>query len=163
MVAPAAVTGGTDVIMARKNENPEVESPTTTLPPDAKVVARGEDVSFTVGTPTRDALIDPQPQDIIPDAETKGYHVGVVRQPAEPVQTAAGTVGFESIAAEPSKFETAAQQKARSNAREAENPDLYGGTEFVPPTVRRADVTGAGHEERLRGVGIDVVDDDPKD
>jgi hypothetical protein len=52
----------------------------------------------------RDALIDPQPEDFIPDVETKGYHVGMVRQPAEVVGVGGVPQGFRSTAGEPSRF-----------------------------------------------------------
>lgn len=166
VVAPAAITGGTDVIMPTKKPTPESPSEpvTSTLPEGSEVVARGvEDVALTLAKASapRDALVDPQPGDYIPDPE-KGYHVGQVRQPAEPVATAAGVVGFESIADEPSKFESAKDQKARSNAREAANPGLYGGSEHVPMTVKRSDITGVGHAERLTSRGIEIVDDEPE-
>ena len=62
-------------------------------------VARGAAVpaALAAQATTRDALLDPQPGDIIPDVETKGYHVGEVRQPAEPVLTRGGDVTFESL------------------------------------------------------------------
>jgi hypothetical protein len=137
----------------------DTSEPITSTVPDQEIVARGpEDVALKMAAGPRDALVDPQPQDVMPDPE-KGNHVGMVRQPAEPVLTAGGVVGFESIADEPSKFESAKAQKARSNAREAANPDLYGGQEHVPMTVNRSDITGTGHEERLRSRGIGVRED----
>lgn len=53
-----------------------------------------------VGPP--DALIESQrtPSDIVPDMDTKGYHVGMVRQPVEPVSG-----GF--VSEHPSKFAAA--------------------------------------------------------
>lgn len=72
----------------------------------------------------RDALIDDgeeHPEDYIPDVETKGYHVGLVRQPAKVVANDAGqVVGFASEL--PSKFAeapTIADLKAHHNAVES--------------------------------------------
>ncbi len=132
--------------------------------PGDEVVARGAtDVALQLGgAPTRDALLDPRDGDIIPDNEEKGYHVGEVRQPAEPVLTRSGAVRFESTDAPgPSKFEgnSAADQKARSNAREAANPELYGGVEHVAPTVNASDVTGVGSRQRVEAQGFTVKDD----
>lgn len=136
----------------------------TTAPQD-EVVARGaEDVALKLASgQTRDALLDPREGDIIPDNEEKGYHVGTERQPAEPVLTRSGAVRFESTDAAPgpSKFETAAEQKARSNAREAAQPDLYGGVEHVAPSVSASDVVGAGSRSRLEAQGFKV--DESKD
>jgi hypothetical protein len=155
ILQPVAVAGGTFVMPTKKAQD--------TAPLD-EVVARGtQDVALKLGEGTlpRDALVDPRPGDYVPDNEEKGYHVGEVRQPAEPVLTAGGQVRFESLPeAGPSKFEgnSAADQKARSNAREAENPDLYGGTVHRPVTINEGDVTGVGSVERLRAHGIDVAE-----
>ena len=101
-------------------------------------VARGpQDVAGALAAAgPRDALMDPQPGDIIPDLETKGYHVGEVAQPAEPVLYGGGVVEFESLPEAPeSKFEknSFAAQKAELDAREVANPDLFGGVDFVEP------------------------------
>ena len=135
--------------------------------PGDEVVARGaEDVALKLGSSApRDALLDPRDTDYIPDNVEKGYHVGEVRQPAEPVLTAGGQVRWESTDAPgPSKFEgnSAADQKARSNAREAANPGLYGGTAHVAPSVNASDVTGVGSADRIRAQGYTVVDDSAK-
>lgn len=62
---------------------------------------------------TRDALLDPKPGDYIPDNETKGYHVGEVRQPAEIVlNEGAATPHFETIGDKASKFPNFADQLA---------------------------------------------------
>lgn len=131
--------------------------------PGAQVVARGaEDVALKLqsSATTRDALLDPREGDIIPDIESKGYHVGDVRQPADPVLLANGVQTFESQGGV-SKFQTAADQKAIANAREAENPHLYGGDVHVPISVDSGDITGVGSAERLRARGIEVRDDAP--
>jgi hypothetical protein len=80
---------------------------TTKESPD-DVIARGADVPLELARSAapRDALVDPLPTDYVPDNEEKGYHVGVERQPAEPVLTRSGDVSFESIAEQPSKFAT---------------------------------------------------------
>jgi hypothetical protein len=133
--------------------------------PADEIVARGAaDVALKLGGgPTRDALVDPRDGDYIPDVESKGYHVGEVRQPADVALTRGGQVVFESTSdAGPSKFESAAEQKARSNAREQENPDLYGGVQHVAPSVNASDVTGVGAADRLRAQGFEVKDDSAK-
>ena len=129
-------------------------------------VARGADVPLALAQnpnslPPRDALVDLRDTDYVPDIDDKGYHVGTVRQPAEPVLTRAGAVRFESNSGRESKFETAKEQKERSNAREAENPDLYGGVPHQPISVRASDISGVGGKERLQARGI-VVEDDVK-
>ena len=74
---------------------------------------------------TRDALIEDghNEGDYIPDVESKGYHVGMVRQPAHVAVNEAGQpVGF--ISERPSKFEeqpTLADLKAHHNAVESED------------------------------------------
>lgn len=90
--------------MARTSSKAAAEKPN----PADEVVARGADVPLALaaaGGQTRDALLDPREGDIIPDIESKGYHAGMVRQPAEPVLTAGGDVHFESVGDLPSKFE----------------------------------------------------------
>ncbi len=152
-VAPVLVNGGQYAIMPNKKQD---QNPTD------EIVARGAaDVALKLGNgQTRDALVDPQEGDYIPDVETKGYHVGEVRQPADIALTRGGQVVFESTSdAGPSKFESAADQKARSNAREAANPDLYGGDAHVAPSVNASDVQGVGSQDRLRAQGFNVVDD----
>jgi hypothetical protein len=83
--------------MARKNTTRSEASEPTGEPTE---VARGADVPLALASmstaTTRDALLDPREGDIIPDVESKGYHVGEVRQPAEPVLTSDGAVHFES-------------------------------------------------------------------
>lgn len=125
-----------------------------------QIVARGAtDVALKLGGgPTRDALVDPQPGDYVPDMEEKGYHVGTVRQPADVALTAGGKVVFESTADEGSKFESAADQKARSNAREAANPALYGGDLHVPISVDMSEIGALGSAARLNARGITVTD-----
>lgn len=103
-----------------------------------EVVARGQDevtAELARRASPRDALLDPQPTDIIPDNDEKGYHVGEVRQPAEPVLTRGGDVRFESIADQPSKFEDNPSSlkalKAAHNEREASDA-AYAGITHVP-------------------------------
>jgi len=100
------------------------------------VVARGtEDVALKLASAgPRDALVDPLPTDIIPDNEEKGYHVGEVRQPAEPVLHRSGDVTFESTGDDTdSKFSgtSLADLKAAHNEREASDP-AYEGVLHVP-------------------------------
>ena len=72
----------------------------------------------------RDALIDDgqeHPEDYVPDVDSKGYHVGLVRQPAKIVANEAGQhVGFASE--HPSKFAeqpTLSDLKAYHNEQES--------------------------------------------
>lgn len=67
--------------------------------PGQRVVARGADVPLRLAQSkiARDALVDPRDSDYIPDVAEKGYHVGTVRQPAEPVLMDDGSVKFETI------------------------------------------------------------------
>lgn len=100
------------------------------------VVARGGAevaAALAAQTTTRDALVDPQPGDIIPDVESKGYHVGEVRQPAEPVLTRGGDVTFESLGdSGASKFpSTYAEDFAKLDEKLAGDP-AYAGVEHVP-------------------------------
>lgn len=78
----------------------------------AKEVARGAEVALklTAQSTARDALVDPEPGDFVPGIEDKGYHVGNVRQPAEPVLTDDGAVHFESVGESASKFPSYADQ-----------------------------------------------------
>lgn len=81
---------------------------------------------------TRDALLDPQPGDYIPDNETKGYHVGETRQPAEIVLPEGSTTPeFETIGDKPSKFGSFAEQKAAVDAQTA----AYEGSDHAPLSV----------------------------
>jgi hypothetical protein len=108
------------------------------------VIARGADVPLELArtATARDALLDPQEGDIIPDNEEKGYHVGEVRQPAEPVLTRGGDVRFESD--QPSKFTGSyAEQKAELDRREQESPELYGGNVHQPLLTKPEDVEKA--------------------
>lgn len=100
-------------------------------------VARGAaDVALKLSTGgPRDALLDPRDGDIIPDLAEKGYHLGEVAQPAEPVLHRSGAVTFESLAGAPeSKFAGAmsfADQKAANQAVQAKDP-AYKGVAHVP-------------------------------
>ena len=100
----------------------------------AKEVARGADVSLVLAqqSQTRDALVDPRPGDIIPDNDEKGYHVGTVRQPAEPVLTADGAVHFESVDGGASKFDTTYADDFKKLDDAQQGDPLYAGTLHVP-------------------------------
>ena len=99
-----------------------------------EIVARGADVPLALATQatTRDALTDPRDGDIIPDVESKGYHVGTVRQPAEPVLKRNGTVEFESLPeAGESKFASDyAAEQADMDKRLSSDP-AYAGTPYI--------------------------------
>lgn len=103
--------------MARKNADTFSATPGASGPGTHKV-----EEPLRVGP--RDALIDDgqeHPEDYIPDVDSKGYHVGMVRQPAAVVANEAGQpVGFASE--HPSKFAeqpTIADLKAHHNAEES--------------------------------------------
>lgn len=109
-------------------------------------VARGADVALKLsqGGP-RDALVDPLPGDYVPDLDSKGLHVGEVRQPAEPVLNRAGDVTFESVGdAGESKFAptTYAEQVAANSAWEKGKSE-YAGVEHRPIATAPADVEAA--------------------
>lgn len=91
-------------------------------------VARGADVPLALAsTGPRDALLDPREGDIIPGLEEKGYHVGEVAQPAEPVLHRGGDVTFESLPEAPeSKFDrnSFADLKKIHNAQEADRASV---------------------------------------
>lgn len=129
--------------MARKNS--------TTVEPtvdDVTEVARGADVPLALasqpGATTRDALLDPQEGDIIPDIESKGYHVGQVRQPAEAVLMSDGDVHFESDL--PSKFEGEDGQSFIDKMKAAHNATDAGRAENLAenlPVPTREEALGA--------------------
>jgi hypothetical protein len=88
---------------------------------DQPAEIRGDDVPLNIGVMDlpQDAATNPDAGEM-PDAETKGYHTGLVRQPAEPVlDTRSGAVRFESE--RPSKFDVGslADLKAAHNQLEA--------------------------------------------
>jgi hypothetical protein len=96
------------------------------MPKKAQDEIRGDDVPLVLGVAglPRDAATDPSEDDVIADPE-KGYHTGLVRQPAEPVvDRATGAVHFESISDEPSKFGTDLK-----TMKEAHNEAEAGGLE----------------------------------
>jgi hypothetical protein len=76
---------------------------------------------------TRDALIDDGKgeNDYIPDVESKGYHVGMVRQPVKVVADEAGNVvGFASE--HPSKFaEQPTLEDLKAHHNEVESSDEW--------------------------------------
>jgi hypothetical protein len=112
--------------------------------------------------PTRDALLDPEPDDIIPDNEEKGYHVGLVRQPVEAISDGRGGVrGYRSRGGE-SKFKrgSLAHLKAVHNQREAAlkpatgpRPErgVFGVMHTAPVTATEAEARG------IRGAGVETA------
>lgn len=88
-----------------------------------------------VGGP-RDALVDRQEGDIIPDFEEKGYHVGLVRQPAQVVGVGGRVQGFRAQADMPSRFPTLRDTKAAHNARESKAGDSFGVAASPDPSAR---------------------------
>lgn len=138
-------------------------------------IARGsEDVALKLSTGgPRDALLDPREGDIIPDLEEKGYHVGEVAQPAEPVLHRGGDVTFESLPEAPeSKFASSsfAEQKAANQALQASD-SAYDGVVHVPdgdpalqrPDDRRPVRAAAPAESTPRGRGAAKLDSDSAD
>lgn len=116
--------------------------------PGDEVVARGADVPLALaalpGSQTRDALLDPREGDIIPEIESKGYHAGMVRQPAEAVLTAAGDVKFESDL--PSKFEDAEGESFIDKMKAAHNESDNSGEPILAsnlPEPTREEAIGA--------------------
>lgn len=86
-------------------------------------------------TGPRDALVTPEAQDYVPDIEEKGYHVGLVRQPADLVgNPATGAEGFRSQGGD-SKFAygSLAHLKAAHNA--AEKGGIEGSVPPSPPVT----------------------------
>lgn len=138
-----------------------------------EIVARGADVPLALASQsmTRDALVDPREGDIIPDVDTKGYHVGEVRQPAEPVLKRNGVVEFESLGdTGASKFASSyAEEQAAMDARLAADP-AYAGTlhqpVFADPEEAekayaarlKAQGTRSGRASAASDTGGDVVD-----
>jgi hypothetical protein len=83
---------------------------------------RGNDVPLVLGAVNLPPDAATDPDYAMPDAETKGYHTGEIRQPAEPVlETRTGAVAFESVTEQPSAFQrgSLAQMKAAHNDAEA--------------------------------------------
>lgn len=97
---------------------------------------------------TRDALIEDghNDGDYVPDVESKGYHVGMVRQPAQVAVNAAGQpVGF--ISERPSKFEgapTLADAKAYHNEVESSDDWNEDVSEATLVTASEQEVRAAG-------------------
>lgn len=141
-------------------------------------IARGADVPLALANAgPRDALLDPRPGDYVPDLDTKGLHVGEVRQPAEPVLMRGGAVEFESKSDQPSKFaaSTYAAQLAANEAWEAKQGDLYAGRLHEPiatdqdaidarvatlqkaPATVRSSRTGSGSAGKLEADAADVA------
>lgn len=113
--------------MTAKKSQAEAEEVATTVPSFSETPGVSKDaevmdapLSLPVVGP-RDALVTPEPQDYVPDIDEKGYHVGLVRQPADLVGTPeAGVQGFRSQGGE-SKFAfgSLAHLKAAHNDAEA--------------------------------------------
>lgn len=92
------------------------------------------DAPLTVGPP--DALIEEQrtPYDVVPDLDEKGFHTGLVPQPASLIGTPENSRGFEATGERRSKFDNGADLaslKAAHNEREADDP-RYAGVEHTP-------------------------------
>lgn len=150
------IAGGT-FPMARKNSS----APEPTVD-DVTEVARGADVPLALaampGTTTRDALVDPQEGDIIPDIESKGYHVGQVRQPAEPVLTSDGDVHFESVTGLDSKFGEPGESSFIDKMKAAHNA-----TDNARPENLAENLPVPSREEALGAIiAADEADDDAR-
>lgn len=95
---------------------------------------RGADVPLAIAAAAADlppdAATDPDFE--MPDSDTKGYHTGLVRQPAEPVlTTATGEVRFETLGEAPSKFERGSLDELKAAHNEAEAGGIEGAIEHV--------------------------------
>jgi hypothetical protein len=94
-----------------------------------------DDTPLRVGPP--DALIeeDRTPYDVVPDLDEKGFHVGLVPQPASRIGTPENTRGFEATGERRSKFDNGADLaslKRAHNESEASDP-RYEGVAHVAP------------------------------
>lgn len=105
--------------MAATNASPFERTPGAPAPDEIA------DTPLTVGPP--DALIESQrtEYDYVPDLETKGFHTGMVRQPAEIIGTPENVRGFEATgSAGPSKFDNGTDLRSlKAHANERENSD----------------------------------------
>lgn len=110
---------------AEKAEQAAAEhSATVGVSADAEKIDTPLAVAGTVGP--RDALLEPRETDIVPDLEEKGYHVGMVRQPADVVGVRGVPQGFRSATDMPSRFPSFREVKAAHNEREASQGDSFG-------------------------------------
>lgn len=101
----------------------------------ARQDVRGRDVPLNIGVTDLppDAATDPGYEDQIADPE-KGYHTGLVRQPAEPVQGPDGAVRFETIGDAPSLFDRGGLKELKAAHNDAEAGGIPGETEHVSIT-----------------------------
>lgn len=121
---------------------------TAGVPAGAKLMA--DPPPILSGGGPRDALVTPLPGDIIPDLETKGYHVGIVAQPAVPVTVDGVTVaGFAST--EPSRFRSFADLK-RAAHRDESDLGVMAGVD-PSPSVRMLPGVGMVDTAAIHGGG----------
>jgi hypothetical protein len=104
---------------SRSNSDPMKRTAGT--PEGAKAVKTADDLPLSVGP--RDALIidGHNEGDYVPDADGKGYHVGLVRQPVMALVKGGQIVGFEAV--QESKFDAPGSLeslKAYHNEQEAD-------------------------------------------
>jgi hypothetical protein len=102
------------------------------------------DFSRTPGVSKDAQAQEADPDDIVPDMEEKGYHAGLVRQPAAVLVEGGQVVGFESKGGQ-SKFEAGSLQamKAAHNERDANRDDDAAPS---PPVTEDEANRNRGHE-----------------
>jgi hypothetical protein len=133
--------------MAPRKNPPAVEPADFSRTPGVSKDAQAQeaDTPLVLSVPgPRDALVDPHPDDIVPDMEEKGYHAGLVRQPAAVLVEGGQVVGFESKGGQ-SKFEAGSLQamKAAHNERDANRDDDAAPS---PPVTEDEANRNRGHE-----------------
>ena len=133
---------------AKKAAAPEAASPsdfsrTPGVSDKAEAIEADAPLTLPVAGPP-DALVNPGPNDFVPDLEEKGYHAGLVRQPASPLVEDGQMVGFESQGL-PSKFEhgSLAHLKAAHNEVDAQRT---GDAEPSPAPTAEEVAASKGHE-----------------
>lgn len=134
--------------------------------------AEAIETPYMGSTGPRDALIDPAPEDFVPDVDTKGYHVGMVRQPAELVGVGGVPQGFRSVSEHESKFAhgslkalKAAHNGTEKGLGEAAAPDPSPQGVFMPGLgfVSSADAHAAASSSRKPAKATPAENDAPVD
>ena len=122
----------------------EATKRTAGTPEGGKAVKKADDLPLNVGP--RDALIidGHNDGDYVPDAEGKGYHVGLVRQPVMAVVKNGQIVGFEAV--EESKFPERGSLEALKAAHNERESSWQEGRDFrmtsPEPTANSSSANG---------------------
>lgn len=115
--------------MARRKSEADVPEFTDDAGARAAEAERDRPLSLTeqiAGPGPRDALVDPNPVDFIPGVDEKGYHTGLVRQPAEPIVDGSGNLrGFRSET--PSKFGYGSLRHLKDAHKDLDSQPAYAG------------------------------------